>query len=83
MTLRFASTSTAKWVRVTIDNPPVNATSHAVRARLMAALDEAAGSGAERVVLSGAGRTFVAGPPRGSSTHVRQPPHVPDIVSQN
>jgi 3-hydroxyacyl-CoA dehydrogenase len=47
---------------VTIDNPPVNATSTHVRAGLMAALDHgAARDGVVGIVLTGAGRIFVGG----------------------
>ena len=47
---------------VTIDNPPVNASSQAVRAGLVAAATAVAGDPAVRgVVLRCAGRTFVAG----------------------
>ena len=47
---------------VTIDSPPVNALSHAVRSGTKAALDAAIADGAVKgVVLICAGRTFVAG----------------------
>lgn len=47
---------------IMIDNPPVNAASHAVRAGLMAALAEAnADAQVQAIVLACAGRTFVAG----------------------
>jgi len=47
---------------VTIDNPPVNAGSHAVRQGLLQALTEiAATQGLAGVVLIGAGKTFIAG----------------------
>ncbi|MDH7796970.1 MULTISPECIES: 3-hydroxyacyl-CoA dehydrogenase NAD-binding domain-containing protein [unclassified Beijerinckia] len=47
---------------VTIDNPPVNAGSHAVRQGLLQAFtDIAATADIEGVVLIGAGRTFIAG----------------------
>ena len=45
-----------------LDNPPVNAMSHALRSSLKAALDEAlADKGVSAIVLIGAGRTFIAG----------------------
>jgi len=45
-----------------IDNPPVNATSHALRAALKAALEAAiADPAAAAIVLIGAGRGFIAG----------------------
>lgn len=46
---------------VTADNPPVNALSHAVRAGLQAAFEEAAASDCKAIVLHCAGRTFFAG----------------------
>ena len=46
---------------ITIDNPPVNAFSHAVRAGLMDAIVEADGSDSLAIVLHCAGRTYVAG----------------------
>ncbi|MBN9251817.1 MAG: enoyl-CoA hydratase/isomerase family protein [Mesorhizobium sp.] len=47
---------------IMIDNPPVNAASHAVRAGLMAALAEAnEDAQVQAIVLACAGRTFVAG----------------------
>ncbi|GIX13933.1 MAG: enoyl-CoA hydratase [Paracoccaceae bacterium] len=47
---------------VTVDNPPVNATSHAVRVGLMdAARQLTPDSGVDAVVLLCAGRTFIAG----------------------
>ncbi|MGQ0383947.1 MAG: 3-hydroxyacyl-CoA dehydrogenase NAD-binding domain-containing protein [Gammaproteobacteria bacterium] len=47
---------------VTVDNPPVNALSHAVRAALLAAIEELDADAATHViVLIGAGRNFIAG----------------------
>jgi 3-hydroxyacyl-CoA dehydrogenase len=46
---------------VAVDNPPVNAASHAVRAGLVAALERAAEEGVRAVGLYGEGRTFIAG----------------------
>lgn len=47
---------------LTIDNPPVNATSHALRAAMKAALEAAiADPAAAAIVLLGAGRGFIAG----------------------
>jgi 3-hydroxyacyl-CoA dehydrogenase len=47
---------------IVIDNPPVNASSHAVRQGLLAAIREVdADKGVAGAVLIGAGRTFVAG----------------------
>jgi 3-hydroxyacyl-CoA dehydrogenase len=47
---------------ITIDNPPVNASTAAVRAGLLSAVGEAcAAEGVQALVLTGAGRHFVAG----------------------
>src|SRR6185437_5740357 len=51
-----------KVALLTIDNPPVNATSHALRSALKAALEAAiADPAAAAIVLIGAGRGFIAG----------------------
>jgi 3-hydroxyacyl-CoA dehydrogenase len=47
---------------ITIDNPPVNALSHAMRSALVEALAQArADAGAKAIVIVCAGRTFIAG----------------------
>ncbi len=46
---------------LTIDNPPVNAGSTAVRAGLLSGLAEAARHAIEGIVILGAGRSFIAG----------------------
>jgi 3-hydroxyacyl-CoA dehydrogenase len=47
---------------ITIDHPPVNAISHAVRAGLLAAIVEAdADASVQAIVIHGAGRNFIAG----------------------
>lgn len=46
---------------ITIDNPPVNATSHALRAGFVAALEIARNDDSQAVVIHCAGRTFIAG----------------------
>jgi 3-hydroxyacyl-CoA dehydrogenase len=47
---------------ITIDNPPINATSHAVREGLVAAIDELSRRpDLDAAVLIGAGNTFIAG----------------------
>ncbi len=50
-----------KIALVTIDNPPVNALSHAVRLGLQNAVREATAGACEAIVIQCAGRTFVAG----------------------
>lgn len=65
---------------VTIDNPPVNVTSLAVRQGLAAALDAAEAAGVGRVVLTGAGKTFVAGADAREFAAAPVAPHLPDLV---
>jgi 3-hydroxyacyl-CoA dehydrogenase len=67
---------------LTIDNPPVNATSHALRSALKAQLDVALGDeAAEAVVLIGAGRGFIAGADISEFGRPRQEPLNPTIVA--
>ena len=64
-------------VWITINNPPVNATSTAVRAGLLKAVEEI--GSARYAVISCAGRTFVAG---GDMSEFDAPPalpHLPDV----
>ncbi len=61
MTVRYSTTPEGVAL-IEIDNPPVNALSHAVRQGLMAALDRAAADPAvTAIVLAGAGKAFSAG----------------------
>lgn len=65
---------------VTIDNPPVNATSTHMRAGLETAIAKV--QGAKAAVLLCAGRTFIAG---GDMTEFDAPPqlpHLPDVIQQ-
>jgi len=67
---------------VTVDNPPVNALSQAVRQGLLdaaTALDNDPDVSA--VVLVCAGRTFIAGADVSEFDKPPQPPHLPDVVS--
>ncbi len=64
------------WVK--IDNPPVNATSTAVRQGLLDAVAKAQGS--RMAVLYGAGRTFIAGGDMSEFDQDPQAPHLPDVV---
>lgn len=66
---------------ITIDNPPVNATSHDVRAGLIAALRELnAAAELKAAVLQCAGRTFIAGADMKEFGKPSQPPILPDVV---
>ena len=63
---------------ITIDNPPVNALKHAVRKGILdnviAARDDAS---VEAIILTGAGRTFVAG---ADITEFGKPPQAPSLI---
>jgi 3-hydroxyacyl-CoA dehydrogenase len=66
---------------ITVDSPPVNALSHAVRSGLEQRFAEAnADDGAEAVVLICAGRTFHAGADISEFGKEPQPPHLPDVI---
>jgi 3-hydroxyacyl-CoA dehydrogenase len=66
---------------ITVDSPPVNALSHAVRAGLEQRLAEAnADEGAEAIVLICAGRTFHAGADISEFDKPPQPPHLPEVI---
>ena len=66
---------------VTIDNPPVNAASHAVRQGLMEALAGTEAADVEAIVLICAGRTFVAGADVREFGKPSQDPVLPDVVN--
>ncbi len=67
---------------ITIDNPPVNALRHGVRKGILdcvtAARDDAS---VEAIVLTGAGRTFVAGADITEFGKPSQPPGLMDVIS--
>jgi 3-hydroxyacyl-CoA dehydrogenase len=68
---------------IEIDNPPVNALSHAVRSALAARIDEAmADAAVKAAVIACAGRTFVAGADINELGKPRQPPLTVDIAAQ-
>lgn len=64
---------------VTVNNPPVNATSTAVRQGLLDAVTKV--QGAERAILQCAGRTFIAGGDMSEFDAPPQEPHLPDVVN--
>lgn len=67
---------------VTIDNPPVNAASHAVRQGLMEAVAACEADASVRaVILRCAGRTFVAGADIREFGQPPKEPHLPDVVA--
>ncbi|WP_156459948.1 3-hydroxyacyl-CoA dehydrogenase NAD-binding domain-containing protein [Mesorhizobium sp. Root157] len=66
---------------IVIDNAPVNAASHAVRAGLMTALAEAAADPAlQAIVLACAGRTFVAGADVKEFGQPPRQPLLPEVI---
>ena len=67
---------------VTIDNPPVNALSNAVRAALASAVETLdRDDSVKAVVLACAGRTFIAGADVREFNLPPQTPHLPDVVA--
>jgi 3-hydroxyacyl-CoA dehydrogenase len=67
---------------IEIDNPPVNATSLAVRSGLASALDTAIADPAiAAIVIAAAGRTFVAGADIKEQGRPPQPPFLPDVCN--
>ncbi len=66
---------------VIIDNPPVNALSQAVRAGLMDACSRIAQAQVRPVVLSCAGRTFVAGADIRELGKTPLEPYLPDVLA--
>mgnify|MGYP002620514508 CR=1 FL=1 len=66
---------------ICIDNPPVNASSQAVRAGLIAAIDQFAASPQRIAVLHGAGRTFVAGADISEFGKGLLTPHLTDVIN--
>lgn len=66
---------------IEIDSPPVNATSQAVRAGLLAAIEDVdRDARIEAVVLACAGRTFVAGADIREFGQPPREPHLPDVI---
>lgn len=68
---------------VTVDNPPVNATSQAVRQGLWEAADRAdADEAVKAVLLTCAGQTFVAGADVSEFGVPPMEPHLPDLIKR-
>lgn len=63
-----------------IDNPPVNATSQAVRAGLMAAIESVENPAVRAVILRCAGHTFVAGANVNEFNRPPEATHLPDVI---
>lgn len=66
---------------LTIDNPPVNALSHTVRAGIMTALAEARDDSSRIVLILCAGRTYVAGADITEFGKPPREPHLPDVLN--
>lgn len=67
---------------ITLDNPPVNALSREVRAGLLERLQEAlAADGIQALVITCAGRTFVAGADLREFDLSLQEPHLPEVLA--
>ena len=66
---------------ITIDNPPVNALSHGVRAGIMAALDASRTDDTDAVLIMCVGRTFCAGADITEFGKPPQEPFLPDVVN--
>lgn len=68
---------------VTVDNPPVNAASQAVRQGLLDAFERTeADADAKAVVLACAGRTFIAGADVREFGRPPVRPHLPDLLAR-
>ncbi|MDJ0970570.1 MAG: 3-hydroxyacyl-CoA dehydrogenase NAD-binding domain-containing protein [Kiloniellales bacterium] len=68
---------------ITVDNPPVNALSQAVRQGLDEAVAAAQADGAvAALVIAGAGRTFIAGADIREFGKPPQPPSLPEVISR-
>ncbi len=66
---------------LTIDNPPVNAGSHAVRVGLIDGIEKAVGAEASAAVIVGAGRCFVAGSDLREFGKPLGQPELPDVIA--
>ncbi len=67
---------------ITVDNPPVNALSQAVRSGLVAAVERAEAEDAKAIVLICNGRTFIAGADIREFGKPPQPPYLPDVIAR-
>ena len=67
---------------ITVDNPPVNALSHAVRQGLLDALESAAGDASKALLLVCEGRTFIAGADISEFGKPPREPFLPDLCDR-
>src|SRR5210317_1715099 len=66
---------------ITVDNPPVNALSHAVRQGLADAIEAAQDDASEIILIICAGRTFIAGADITEFGKPLQEPNLPDLLN--
>jgi 3-hydroxyacyl-CoA dehydrogenase len=67
---------------ITVDSPPVNALSHAVRAGIQAAVQAAQTDASEAILIICAGRTFIAGADISEFGKPPQEPYLPDLINE-
>jgi 3-hydroxyacyl-CoA dehydrogenase len=67
---------------ISVNNPPVNALSHAVRQGIMDALDQAASDASEALLIICEGRTFIAGADISEFGKPLQDPWLPTVVDR-
>ena len=68
---------------ITIDNPPINATSHGVRQGIVTALDQIDADPAIKVaILICAGKTFIAGADVSEFGKPPMDPILPDVIKR-
>ena len=65
---------------ISVDNAPVNALSHAVRSGIAEALTAAYSDASQAVIISCAGRTFIAGADITEFGKPPQEPSLPDLL---
>ncbi|MGF3021884.1 FAD-dependent oxidoreductase [Methylobacterium aquaticum] len=65
-----------------VDNPPLNLLDKDIRAKLLAAMDEAVALGAERLIVTGQGRAFVAGADAREFDGLPQEPHLNEVLNR-
>lgn len=67
---------------ITINNPPINATSHSVRDGLVDALDQIDGNDIRAAILICEGKTFIAGADVSEFGQPPKPPILPDVIKR-